>query len=197
MLSPSRRTHSVPLYGQHRTQPGGSRETDNKEEVRTPCFVCIFTSTLSEHQKEQCSSDTSSSTIWPSHLTPAGEETGVRSGHPGARATWGDVGGRLATGDRFRGPYQSSSGQASKQETLDKILPFLHCHPQIVPQANSIRQPHQEAGRCGGRAPSPSRLTVLQKWWPSSRPCNYQIYRKMAIPNSAFPSPREQGASPA
>lgn len=38
MLSPSRRTHSVSLYGQHRTQPGGSRETDNKEEVRTPCL---------------------------------------------------------------------------------------------------------------------------------------------------------------
>lgn len=38
MLSSSRRTPSVPLCGQHRTQPGGSRETDNKEEVRTPCL---------------------------------------------------------------------------------------------------------------------------------------------------------------
>lgn len=196
MLSSSRRTPSVPLCGQHRTQPGGSRETDNKEEVTTPCLSASSPLYLRTPKRA----------VYLRHLLihhlalsphSCGGETGAHSGHPGARATWGDVGGRLATGDRFRGPYQSSSGQASKQETLDKILPFLHCHPQIVPQANSIRQPHQEAGRCGGCAPSPSRLTVLQKWWPSSRPCNYQIYRKMAIPNSAFPSPREQGTSPA
>lgn len=95
----------------------------NKEGIM-PAILSLHLCTP-EHPKGQLSSATSSSTglAISSHCCLG--ETGTCPGQLRARATWRNVGGLMATGDRLGvgDAYQSSSGQTSKQEALERSFP--------------------------------------------------------------------------